>query len=154
MNKKYKSSKTHGNELESTVKQWLIDSSIPFEHESTVTQNMRRTKGSVDFKLLDPVGFIECKRYTDRLSYSVNSEIHDISWSQISFLYRNKDCFISGFIVQESKSDDIYFIPIKSFVAYFVEMDAKSINQSNIIKIGTKITDMKWAMVEVRLIER
>lgn len=141
---KWKSSKTLGNELETTVKNWLDQSGIPYEQESTMTQNGKRSKGSVDFKLTNPIGFIECKRYTDRLTFKCMSEIHDIKWSQVEFLYKNRDCEVCGFMVKEALEDCCYFIPIQSFISYFMHTDSKSINSKDVKNIGMKVNGLDW----------
>lgn len=145
-------SKQSGNKLENEVKRLLDLASIPYEQENT--ENGRKS-GSVDFKLKNPVAYLECKRFTDNLSVKLDSEDHDIKWSQVIFLFgkhtenakrkvkNEKDKTIAGFIVQESTDNRLYFIHIQDFIAWWMVSIKKSLNLADVQRIGNEVGNIR-----------
>ena len=109
----------------------------------------QRTKGSIDFILENPEGYIECKRFTDRITYSLNSEQHDIKWSQIEFLHKKYlEGHLAGFIFQETYDKRLIFVHIRDFVIHWIKTSAKSMNVKQALIIGREITDFKFLNVD------
>lgn len=142
---KYLSSKVVGNELENEVKELLIASGIPFKQESTVNMARKRVKGSVDFILENPIGFIECKKFTQRITFKYKSEDHDIKWSQIEFLHRKYlEGYLAGFILKENSDNRLIFVCISDFMRRWINVSSKSINVKQALSIGRIITNCEF----------
>lgn len=140
-----KFSKTVGNDLENQVKKLLEHSKIPYVQEHTVNIKGTRTKGSVDFILKNPVGYIECKCFTKRISFKLKSEIHDIKWSQVEFLYKKhlEGCF-SGFIFKEHTDNRLIFVHVSDFIFHWTNTLAKSFNLREVLNMGIVVTDFDF----------
>lgn len=129
---KYRHAKTQGNEAESIIESWLQLAGVEFKRENT--QKGRR-KGSVDFE-----GELICfdvKKYTDRLTVSFKSEQHDIKWSQIEYLFENKNK-VSGLICTEDCLT-FYFVDISVFISWWIESNIKHLKTSDIENMGVKM---------------
>ena len=132
----------HGKELEERVARMLEDAGIPYQWENTLYHKGRK-KGGIDFKT-DTI-WIECKHFTDRLTYKVNSEDHDIKWSQVCMLNNhNMNGQKAGFIVRELRDRRILWLPIKSFLKHYISSKKKSITVDELEGISTEIKDMEW----------
>lgn len=140
--KKYKSSKTTGNETEAIIEQWLIQAGIPYKREDTMRNTRTRNKGSIDF-----VGdnfAIEVKKYTKLLTFKLGSNTHDLHWQQIEYL--NKEYIkgkVAGIVITEDNKEFI-FIHIRDFLFWWANTTRKSINRDIALDIGRVIVDMRW----------
>lgn len=142
---KWKSSKQAGNELECIIAKWLEEAGIPYTQEKTMSEIGRRTAGKVDFVLKNPEGYLECKRYTDRITLKLNSQQHDIKWSQICLLSKaGKKTPLTGFLFQETKDLNIYFMHIDAFIDFWSSSKKSSLNLNDIKENADLITDFKW----------
>lgn len=143
--KQFKNSKTSGNALEKDFALLLENSGIPYTQENTMSQFCKRVKGSVDFVTKNPVGYFECKAFTDRLTFKLNSEKHDVKWSQITFL--NKKIllgFKAGLVIRENTDKRLIFVDVKDFLTLWTNTTSKSINLNTALKIGRVFEDAEW----------
>jgi len=143
MRKRYKA-KQVGNDLETQVAKLLDAASIPYIQESTVSSGRKRVKGSIDFTLKNPIAYIECKAYTKSISYKYDSEIHDITWSQLLILHKkHKEGYTSGLILKENTDRRLYFIRIEDFMSNWITSSKKSLNLADVQRIGTEVIDIR-----------
>lgn len=141
----YKTSKVVGNDFESLILSMLDDAGIPYVQESTVTGSKKRVGGGVDISTKNPVCFFECKRYTKSLSFKLNSEDHDLKWSQIQLLMKKRnEGYLSGLFLKEASSEEIVFIEITKFMLWYANNTRLSINYEISKQIGLIVTDMDW----------
>jgi len=143
MASRYKA-KQVGNDLEKEVAELLNKAGIPYVQESTVTSGRKRSKGGVDFILKNPLGMLECKRFTKLLTVKLGSEDHDLKWSQVIILYREyMKGNVSGLVVQETNDKTLYFIHINDFMGWWIVNTKKSLNLTDVKEMGIKILDIK-----------
>ncbi len=155
MRQKRYHSKSVGNDLESEVAKLLDEAGIPYVQESTVTSSKKRTSGSVDFTLKNPIGFLECKRFTKRLSLAFKSKDHDIKWSQVEFLNRKMlEGHISAWVVQESSDKTLIFILQRDLILWWANTQQRSLSLEMARKIGREITDLKFLNVDTSKLDK
>lgn len=136
MKKKFKHAKTVGNETESIVTPWLSDYNC--KQEDTMRNTRTRSKGSIDFEG-DTVA-IEVKHFTKLLTFKYKSEDHDIKWSQIEYLNKKHvESKVSGLLITENNQTFV-FIPISSFIKWWIDIKRKSISIDIAKEIGYIIT--------------
>ena len=131
-----------GRELEKKVAAMLEDAKIPYKWEDTLFHKGRR-KGGIDFKT--DYAWIECKHFTDRLTYKLNSESHDIKWSQVCILNKHRlEGKTGGFILREEADNSILWLDIERFLNHYTDSEKKSINIEELKEIAEEIKDMEF----------
>jgi hypothetical protein len=140
-----RNSKAVGNDFESLILKMLDDAVVPYIQESTVTGSKKRVGGGVDIVTKNPICFFECKRYTKSLSFKLNSNEHDLKWSQIQLLMKKRnEGHLSGLLLQEESDSKIVFVEIMAFMLWYANNTRMSINSEISKKIGRVVDDMKW----------
>jgi len=145
--KKYRHAKTVGNTTETIVEEWFKALNIPVTRENTMSNTRTRVKGSVDFT--SDLLAIEVKRFTKSLSFKVNSEDHDLKWSQIGILNKARmKGKLAALLITE---DDVnfLFIKIENFLHWFSNNNRKSITYDIGLQIGYVVRnkdDLKRAL--------
>jgi len=138
---KWKSSKTVGNDLESIVKSMLDEVGIPYTQEHTVNIKGTRTSGSVDFKLHNPEGYIECKAYTNTLAIGLGDGVRGIKWNQVCFLNKRFiEGHLSGFVIMENSDKTLIFIRICDLLTWWANTTRKSLTLYDAKKIGQELS--------------
>jgi len=133
--KKWQHAKTVGNQTESIASEWL--SKYNCKQEDTMRNTRTRSKGSIDFEG-DTVA-IEVKHFTGLLTFKYKSEDHDIKWSQIEYLNRKStEGKVSGLLITEDNKT-FYFIPMCSFMIWWIDCNRKSINADIADNIGAEV---------------
>lgn len=148
--KKYRHAKSKGNDAEKIVKTWLQEIGETFTQEDT---RRGKTKGTIDFEGAN-IG-IEVKVFTGLLTYKLGSQIHDIHFDQICYLYKKRFEKVCGFLITED-TETFYFIPIMDFMTNLVNSTRKSINVDIAEKIGYKVTnsrELKNVLDELRRLQ-
>lgn len=131
-----------GKELEKQVAKMLDEAGKRYEWEDTLRHGGRK-KGGVDF--VTPYSKIECKHFTKQLTYKVNSEDHDIKWSQICILNQHAiNGLMAGLIVREETDNRMIWLPVKSLLKHYISTGKKSINLSEIEELGRVIENLNW----------
>jgi len=126
MKKKYKSSKTFGNETEAIIEGWFNALGLPCKRENTMSNTRTRVKGSVDFT--SDIMAIEVKKFTGLLSFKANSNVHDLHWDQVGILNKARmNGKIAALIITEDNINFL-FIRIENFLKYYCDTTRKSIN--------------------------
>lgn len=150
---KWNSPKKVGNSLETEFKSMLDEVGIPYSQEHTVNIKGTRTSGSVDFKLLNPEGYIECKAFTRRLAIGLSDGVRGIKWNQVCYLNKKFiEGHLSGFLIMENSDKTLIFIRTYDLLLWWANTAEKSLSLEQAYKIGqrlTKETLERWKRNEI-----
>lgn len=110
-----------------------------------MASSRQRTKGSIDFILENPEGYIECKRFTKSLTFGFKSETLKLKWSQVEFLSKKSyEGHLAGIVIQETSDKRLIFVHIRDFVCWWINGSAKSLNVQQALSIGREIDGFEF----------
>lgn len=140
--------KAVGNDAEKLIDDLAHAAGLQWDSETVVDGARRRIKGAVDriYHLRDGRKlFAEIKYSGDgRYTYRLNSEEHDIKWSQIARLMRE---YLSGNeagLIFVTRSEAPVFVHIRDFINWYTETKSAHIKFNEARILGLGMADMEW----------